>query len=546
MFDGVMTFFQGKDASVGGREGFFRDHEGFGLLYKLTTQSLLDAGLPLEDVETTINNLFRARVDATHACVFQSVLGPSSQQEASLLAQRRVMLFRFHDRLAPITDTVMESFQDDVIAVQNLLGALGFAMPADPRAPSPVRQRTLSATQQDTYTESALQDNTLSLGVNAAAGLPESSPVDIHLRGHIKQTWGERHEQHRSRTNETPYTLSGFEGTTAILQALAVRYHLKTPQNLLTRSEAIELPELTDNAEDLHHLYRSFRHHEVLLAQAAAPFFASLIKENGADHLNLGARSWRKLASAATAGYSAPLLRTLNATLKVPSQWGSHSAQAWEEHCGAEPYSLSGTREREMGYHLAIYSTLYRGAARRIEEGVCAQWRRHAEKRTDYGARPDPSGQIPRTVRLEYRDAISAPPGAMLLTPELISKAFTRPGQNAQENYSVPPFPAFVVPLAEGGVEWVLMPDAVCTAPGVYQNPDHVLDHQLAPYCPKPDSDTVLPRDMAAAQPEPVRVTADPGSTQTRIQQACARLEQKGRAQEGPRLEGETRPEAAP
>ena len=219
-------------------------------------------------------------------------------------------------------------------------------------------------------------------------------------------------------------------------------------------------------------------------------------------------------------------MRSLNKAFTGPVFWGATDPDA---------------RLRETGYHLVVYATLYQGAARHLEAALCQEWQERVALFQGQGAGPDAptGGSHPRAVRLEYRQGYTPPPGAVVLTQAMIRTALGLSDFHRDPEYTVPPFPAFAVPLAEGGVEWVLLPDAVRDARGRYQNPAGFAIHRVPTLSTHTGPEYQTPRAMACLSVSPAPGDQPP-SCRHLLEQVFAENEREGLRSPSEAMEGVT------
>ena len=434
-----------------------------------TGDSLLTHTLPEEEVLATLNRLLEH--SASHHFGPGDVLTEAYHTEweapnAPLDRRRRIMVARLradHESQA----AHQAAFDRQVDAVQEFLGFLGFSQYGRVH---PVRGREpqdAATTRTQTQGTDHTQTNSLMARVGARIGLP------VHGVGVQSEVQAETRQETARRTGEQESkkkTLTGFEGPTRVLLGIAVRYRLPNPDQLRQSVSECSLDSCFLRSEPVsgRQRYQALRAQEIRLAQLAGEFFAQVTPPDPI------CQDWARLARE---GYSADLLALINNHIRSGVDWKTRP-------------------EMEMGYHLLIYASLMRGAARQMEHYV--EERLHE---TTHQLSRDDHRESPRPMEVLCVTA----PGAKIPpeTPSRTTNDCQIPyddGENAV-TFTLP-FPAFVRP--DGS--WVLMPDAghrMRAHDTIWQNPTPMRapNHAVTPrfmaclegYEPTPDDLPVAP-----------------------------------------------------
>ena len=389
-----------------------------------TGDSLLTNTLPEEEVLATLNRLLEH--SASHHFGPGNVLTEAYHTEwkapdAPLADRRRVMIARLradHESQA----AHQAAFDRQVDAVQEFLGFLGFSQYGRVH---PVRGREpqdAATTRTKTQGTDHTQTDSLMARVGARIGIP------VHGVGVQAEVQAETRQETAHRTGEQESkkkTLTGFEGPTRVLLGVAVRYRLPTPDQLRQSVSETSLNRCFLRGEPVsgHQRYQALRAQEIRLAQLAGEFFAQVTPPDP------DCEDWARLARE---GYSADLLALINNHIRSGVDWKTRP-------------------EIEMGYHLLIYASLMRGAARQVEnylEDRLGALAAYAPQDPEERLAPSPASvQTVRTLGTEART------DARPLNPEdcRISRK-----ESINIPHLVPPYPTFVNP--DGS--WTLMPDA--------------------------------------------------------------------------------------
>ena len=253
-------------------------------------------------------------------------------------------------------------------------------------------------------------------------------------------------------------TLTGFEGPTRVLLGIATRYQLPTPEQLRQSVSESSLNSCFLRGEPVsgRQRYQAIRAQEIRLAQRAGEFFAHVTPPDPA------CENWARLARE---GYSADLLARINNNIRSGVDWKTRP-------------------EVEMGYHLLIYASLLRGAARQMEN--------YLETRVgnETGRPPQesdgPWAPAPTALTVIRAPATESPMGSRPLTVA-DCRLSDDTDHTLQDFY--PPFPVMVQP--DGA--WAFMSDA-----GLYRKP-----HETVWRTPSPlgvAQITIAPRFMACLE----------------------------------------------
>ena len=423
-----------------------------------TGDSLLTNTLPEEEVLATLNRLLEH--SASHHFGPGDVLTKAYHTKweapnAPLDRRRRIMVARLradHESQA----AHQAAFDRQVDAVQEFLGFLGFSQYGRVH---PVRGREpqdAATTRTKTQGTDHTQTDSLMARVGARIGIPVHG-VGVGVQAEV-QAETRQETAHRTGEQESKKkTLTGFEGPTRVLLGVAVRYRLPTPDQLRQSVSETSLNRCFLRGEPVsgHQRYQALRVQEIRLAQLASEFFAQVTPPDP------DCEDWARLARE---GYSADLLALINNHIRSGVDWKTRP-------------------EMEMGYHLLIYASLMRGAARQMENYL------EIRVGNEVGRSPQDSSDglwapAPTALTVVRTPATENPKGSRPLTAA-DCRLSSDPDHTLQDFY--PPFPTMVQP--DGS--WAFMPDA-----GLYRKP-----HETVWRTPSPlgvaRSITMAPRFMA-------------------------------------------------
>ena len=422
-----------------------------------TGDSLLAATLPEEEVLATLNRLLEhgARYHFGPGNVLTEAYHTEwKAPDAPLADRRRVMIAR---RRGPHENQQAHeaAFNEHVAAVEDLLGFLGFSQhdrvhPVRGRSPKDA-ETTHTQTQgiEHTRTDSWIARASMRLGLSG-----KGAGAQVETLAETRQETARRTGEQESKKK----TLTGFEGPTRVLLGIATRYRLPTPDQLRQAVSEDSLDDCFLHGQPVsgRQRYQALRAQEIRLAQLASEFFAQVTPP---DRI---CENWARLARE---GYSADLLARINDHIRSKVDWKTRP-------------------EIEMGYHLLIYASLMRGAAREMEhylEDRLGALAAYAPQDPEERLAPSPASvQTVRTLGTEART------DARPLNPEdcRISRK-----ESINIPHLVPPYPTFVNP--DGS--WSLFPDA-----GPWRRPHDVVWQNPTPMGTR--THDVTPRFMACLE----------------------------------------------
>ena len=424
-----------------------------------TGDSLLTATLPEEEVLATLNRLLEH--SASHHFGPGDVLTKAyhTKWEAPntpLAGCRRVMIAR---RMGPHENQQAHeaAFNEHVAAVEDLLGFLGFSQydrvhPVRGRSPQEAETtRTQTQGIEHTRTNSWIARAGVRLGLSG-----NGAGVQAETLAETRQETARRTGEQESKKK----TLTGFEGPTRVLLGIATRYRLPTPDQLRQAVSEDSLDDCFLHGQPVsgRQRYQALRAQEIRLAQLASEFFAQVTPP---DRI---CENWARLARE---GYSADLLARINDHLSDKVDWKTRP-------------------EIEMGYHLLIYASLMRGAARQMENYLEIRVGNEAG-RSPQDSSDSSWASAPTALTVVRAPATENPKGSRPLTAA-DCRLSSDPDHTLQDFY--PPFPVMVQP--DGS--WAFMPDA-----GLYRKP-----HETVWRTPSPlgvaQHITMAPRFMACLE----------------------------------------------
>lgn len=414
------------------QEGYFSSRDGLGYIFHATQDALLAAGLPGPQLLGTMNRLFSQalpRQQTSGALMVRMYETRMREATNNPATRRRVCLF---ERMTPADQENarrIQAFQSDVVAIQTLLSTLGFVVPErgekdeqGVEKPHPTRATRLPKIHKN-------QDRT----ILASGGVRDNFLVRLGLNFGIGSTQDERAitRDFVATTTQTHtadqdvWDPTGYETTAAVLEGIQQRWKLASPRDLAYHVSKDVLDGCFRQRKPMtgRALYYHLRREENRLAHAAGDLFAAIRPQT--DDV-------ARYAEIARQGYTADLLDRLNNQTHGPVDWKSRP-------------------QFELAYHVLAYATLYRGAARRVEQHVQTQLQSLADRSPQSGQ--DEKKTPALTIGLSHQHGKSAQREARPVTPEDFASFYgVTPDPSC-----FPPFPAFVNPDRT----WTLMPDAV-------------------------------------------------------------------------------------